>query len=534
MIELAEWLTKVQFAARPWLLLGKGPTFARRGEFDLDGWNRIGLNHVVRELPVDIAHVIDVDVLDACAEALPKHAQWLVMPRFPHVDCKPDPKRPLESFFDAHPVLRDFAARGRLVWYDLRSKTCPVLGKAPPLKVRFFSSEAALRLLARLGAKKVRTLGIDGGRSYSKAFADVQQQTLLQNQQPSFDLQFRELDAIVREHGLDFSSLIPPMRIFVGGDESETVAAKVLEHTIRKYASGPVEVTIMRDFAIPVPKDPKNRSRTKFSFYRFKIPELCGFQGRALYVDSDMQVFRDVAELWRIPFGERKVLCTYQASPPPAWKDHSWFHPGRQFSVMLLDCDRLPWRIEEIVRGLDEGRFDYANLLFEMCLVQKHEIGEDVPVEWNHLETYEPGRTALTHFTVVPTQPWKTDKTPLNDLWMRAYEEAVAAGAIDPQEVRAGIRKGFYKPGLEAALAKAPAFWSWVDPDAAAANGAKGPSGTVGADLQQAGREISRLERELHALRGSWTWRLGRLFTKPLDLLARRKAAASRQKDAAS
>ena len=51
-----------------------------------------------------------------------------------------------------YPVLRDFAARGRLVWYDLRSKTCPVLGKAPPLKVRFFSSEAALRLLARLGA----------------------------------------------------------------------------------------------------------------------------------------------------------------------------------------------------------------------------------------------------------------------------------------------------------------------------------------------------------------------------------------------
>ena len=288
MIELARWLKEVTFAPRPWLLLGKGPTFSRRAEFDLAPFLRIGLNHVVREIELDIAHVIDVDVVAACAEALAKNAQWLVMPRFPHVDCKPDPQRPLESFFASHPVLQDFDRRGRLVWYDLRNKTCPVLGEAEPIKVRFFSSEAALQLLARLGCKTVRSLGIDGGRSYSNAFRDLQHATLLKNEQPSFDIQFREIERIVKETGLDYRTLIPPMRIFVGGDESEQVAAKVLEYTIRKFASGPVDVTIMRDYAIPVPKDPKNRARTKFSFYRFRIPELCGYQGRALYVDSDM------------------------------------------------------------------------------------------------------------------------------------------------------------------------------------------------------------------------------------------------------
>ena len=515
MIELARWLKDVSFPGRPWLLLGKGPTFSRRSEFDLGSFNRIGLNHVVREVPVDIAHVIDVDVVAACAQALPANARWLLMPRFPHVDCKPDPARPLESFFTSHPVLQDFTQRGRLVWYDLRNKTCPVLGAAPPIKVRFFSSEAALQVLARLGAKVVRSLGIDGGRSYSKTFADVQQTTLLANAQPSFDIQFREIERIVRENGLDYHSLIPPMRVFVGGDESEQVAARVLEHTIRKHASGPVEVTIMRDLRIPVPKDPENRARTKFSFFRFKIPELCGYRGRALYVDSDMLVFKDIAELWQIPFGERKILCSFQASPPPAWKDSSWFHPGRQFSVMLLDCDRLPWRIEEIIRGLDERRFTYADLLFRMCLVKSEEIGEDLPAHWNHLETYEPGRTALVHFTVVPTQPWKTDDTPLDGLWMEAYGEAVAAGAVDPKQVREGIQKGWYKASLEPALAKAPAFWSWVDPDSK-------PVSDREARLQSAEREIARLQDEIDSMRRSWTWRVGRLLTKPLDLLARR------------
>src|SRR5262245_42863617 len=145
MIELARWLQDAVFPGRPWLLLGKGPTFSRRHEFELASFNRIGLNHVVREVSVDIAHVIDVAVVAACAQALPANAQWLLMPRFPHVACRPDPARPLESFFASHPVLQDFEQRGRLVWYDLRNKTCPVLGTAAPIKVRFFSSEAALQ-----------------------------------------------------------------------------------------------------------------------------------------------------------------------------------------------------------------------------------------------------------------------------------------------------------------------------------------------------------------------------------------------------
>ena len=46
----------------------------------------------------------------------------------------------------------------------------------------------------------------------------------------------------------------------------------------------------------------ENRPRTPFSFQRFLIPELCGYSGKAIYLDADMQVFRDIRELWNYDF----------------------------------------------------------------------------------------------------------------------------------------------------------------------------------------------------------------------------------------
>ena len=232
------------------------------------------------------------------------------------------------------------------------------------------------------------------------------------------------------------------MHVFAGTDESQYVATKVLEYSLQKHASGPVVLHPMTADGIPMPKDKENRPRTGFSFCRFTIPERMGFRGRGLYVDADMLVFSDVAELWRIPFGEQKVLCTYQPEPPPAWRDNKFFHRGRQFSVMLLDCDRLPWRISEIVRGLDEKKYTYPQLMFELCLVKPHEIEDRIPQGWNHLERYEPGETRLIHYTVVPTQPWKHRTNPHGPMWDRYLAEAIEAGAVTGRDLEIGVEKG--------------------------------------------------------------------------------------------
>lgn len=458
MIDLREWGRSAELAAKPWLLLGKGPTFERRAEFDLSAYNLLALNHVVRELKVDVAHVIDVDVAATCADDLRANCRWLIMPRRPHVDFRPA-EQLLEDFFDDVPVLRELSDEGRLVYYNLSNR--PPVDDAPVIGVRFFSAEAALNILGEIGATTVRSLGIDGGRAYSGAFKDLEGATMLANSQPSFSLQFAEIDAIVRRHGLDYAPLVPsphqePIRVFVGCDESQLVASAVLEHSIRKHATRPVEFTTMIDLDVPEPKDPANRARTGFSFYRFLIPKLCGYQGRALYIDSDMQVFADMDELWQIPFEDDTVLCTYQAEPPPEWKDDPNFKPGRHLAVMMLDCSRLQWDIDEIVAGLDEGRYDYKQLMSDLCIVPEEQIAERIPRGWNSLEQYEEGTTKLVHYTVVPTQPWKNDENALRELWMDGFRAALAAEAVDPELVQRSIAAGHVKNSLARELNQPP------------------------------------------------------------------------------
>jgi len=442
MIDLRDWIRSTSFAPKPWLLLGKGPTFSRRAEFPLADYNLMGLNNVVSEQKVDVAHIIDVDVVEKCADALRENCRFLVMARRPHVHFLPGERR-LEDYFDDLPVLRELDEQGRLVWYN--AATSAPVGDSPQIGVRFFSSEAAMNILGEMAVKKVRTLGIDGGTRYSAEFEDLPE---LENGLPSFDAQFRELEDIVAKHEMDYDPLIEPMRVFCGLDESQIVAARVLEYSIRKHTSGPVRFFPMLDVPTPEPKDPKNRGRTGFSFSRFHIPKLAGYSGRALYVDADMQVFSDLAELWEIPFDGASVMCTRQDEPPAQWKDSSWFKPGRQLSVMLLDCARLDWDIEDIIGGLDQGRYTYEQLMFDLCLVQPDEINDEIPPEWNHLEHHEPGKTKLLHYTVVPTQPWKNDKNPLKSLWEPEFEEAREAGVVHRDEAFRLARRGYIKPSL--------------------------------------------------------------------------------------
>ena len=444
MIELRDWIASSPFPDRPWLLLGKGPSFSRRDEFPLADYNLLGLNNVAAEIKVDVAHAIDLDVVEACGERLLGNCDFLLMPRRPHVRFEPTSEL-LEDHFERLAVLRRLDEQGKLVWYDASTSHWPPLGESPVVGVRFFSSEAALEILGRMGVKKVRSLGVDGGTGYGREFSDLEDLT---NTRPSFDAQFREMEEIVRRHGIDYDPLIEPMRVFVGLDESQLVAARVLEHSIRKHASRPVRFVPMLDLPTPVPKDPANRGRTGFSFSRFHIPELAGYRGRALYLDADMQVFADLAELWDIPFGDKKVLCTRQDEPPEQWRGSDWFKPGRQMSVMLLDCERLDWDVERIVGGLDAGEYSYEQLMFELCVVDPDEIGDDVPPEWNHLEHYEPGVTKLLHYTVVPTQPWKNDENPLRELWMPEFREAKFAGIVREDEVQRLARAGHVKRSL--------------------------------------------------------------------------------------
>ncbi len=168
------------------------------------------------------------------------------------------------------------------------------------------------------------------------------------------------------------------------------------------------------------------------------IPQLAGYRGRGIYLDADMLVFSDIAEMWDLPMGECRVLCTRQDEPPHTWANNPHFQPGRQMSVMLLDCGRLDWTIEEIVRGLDEGRYSYRELMCDLAILPAEHVGESMPTEWNCLEHFEAGRTRLLHYTDMDMQPWRRPGNPLWSIWRAFYRAALRDGAVDPALCGAG------------------------------------------------------------------------------------------------
>jgi hypothetical protein len=489
-IEFREWATRQDVNDRPWLLLGKGPSFGKLAQIDVSKFRVCTLNHVIRQVPADIAHMIDLDVVHDCADEIYRNARVLAMPYRPHVNCRPSEKS-INDFIAEVPVLRKLADEGRLVWYNAATSK-KKNGDSPVIQVKFFSAEAALNLLAAIGVRTVRSLGVDGGSSYSSAFSDLDEKTRLANGHTSFDKQFSGIARTIRTTGIFYAPLHiqAPVRVFVGADAAQIAGVKVLEYSIKKFASMSVEVQVIDDRDVPVPKEPANRSRTGFSFSRFHIPKLCGYKGRGIYVDADMQVFTDIRSLWTWDMSDADVL--YAESGKEGARIP-------QFSVMLLNCANLDWDVNKIVAGLDSGAFDYRQLMQQLCIMPAERRKPELPFEWNSLEHYEVGKTCLIHYTDMPTQPWVSNRNRNGQIWYDCCREAIDEGFISKDFVYGEVEKGNVSPELPGWLGlPAPAGFGkmkteWVPPFRRFTSMAKVPQ--LGVKSETAGsQEVARSE----------------------------------------
>lgn len=214
MKQVTAWWEEINGGGQRWLLLGKGPSFETRGRFDLEAYTTVGINHVAREMPVDVTSIVNYEVLGDCGAEIARNSRYLLMPRFPH-SIPGDYGPSLETYFQAYPFLERLSLEGRLVWYNLSSD--PVFhdppASGPPLQEPFvvqngrFSVSILFNLLGALGARQVRTLGVDGGRSYAPTFADMEESRKLANGIASYDYQFEDMMGTVKRYGLDYAPL---------------------------------------------------------------------------------------------------------------------------------------------------------------------------------------------------------------------------------------------------------------------------------------------------------------------------------------
>lgn len=193
------------------------------------------------------------------------------------------------------------------------------------------------------------------------------------------------------------------IRVFIGYDARETVAWHVLCHSILARSSLPVAFVPL---ALDNLKDVFHRERnplqsTDFSFTRFLTPYLSGYEGWSLFMDCDMLMRRDIAELWALRDERYAVMCVQHDHRPVETKKfldqpQSAYGKKNWSSVMLFNnakCRALTPDYVNTASGLELHQFKW--------LAGDHLIGA-LPQGWNHLVGYDAPDpdAANVHFTL--------------------------------------------------------------------------------------------------------------------------------------
>ena len=180
------------------------------------------------------------------------------------------------------------------------------------------------------------------------------------------------------------------IRVFIGFDTVETVSYHVLSHSIQARASEPVSITplMLSQLSGVMTRERHNLQSTEFSFSRFLVPSLCDYEGWALFMDCDMLVLDDMADLWKLRddnFAVQvvkhdhvpKETTKFLGNPQSKYEKKNWS------SVMLFNnekCKALTPDFVNTATGLELHRFQWLD---------SDDLIGDIPHRWNHLVGYD-------------------------------------------------------------------------------------------------------------------------------------------------
>lgn len=221
------------------------------------------------------------------------------------------------------------------------------------------------------------------------------------------------------------------VKIFIGtsanGEDAE--AEMTYEYTLRKNTDKELEIVWMRqtkDLTSIWGGWNTERWSTPFSGFRWAIPQVCNYEGRAIYTDVDMINFKDINEL----------LETDLNNKPIAARRGSRFG-GHEFCVMVFDCEAFKQHSLPInrMKQIAESHLRMINKFSG-----NDDLVEDLDPRWNCLdgEDYSVDNMWQLHYTKMESQPWSPSwftgvscehrRAELVDLWYAKKHEAQDAG----------------------------------------------------------------------------------------------------------
>jgi lipopolysaccharide biosynthesis glycosyltransferase len=212
-----------------------------------------------------------------------------------------------------------------------------------------------------------------------------------------------------------------PIPIFIGYDPREAIAYHVCANSIIRHSSVPVAIVPLalnnfRDYT-----ETHTDGSNQFIYSRFLVPHLMGYSGHAIFMDGDMIVRGDIAELWALKQADKDVQVVkhnyktrmtekYLGAKNEDYPRKNWS------SVMIFNCSNFPTRklTPEYIQkstGAHLHRFAWTS---------DDRVGE-LPPEWNWLpDEYGENQDAkLLHYTLGTPCFHEFATTTMADEWHR-------------------------------------------------------------------------------------------------------------------
>jgi hypothetical protein len=242
------------------------------------------------------------------------------------------------------------------------------------------------------------------------------------------------------------------IKVFIGTSEINRVEEAVLVNSIKEKIAWEPKIFFLNgdkctiegpDFfqTVNIPSDLTNQYVTKFTAMRFTIPEICKYQGKALYIDSDQVVLSDLNQILQGISDEFSfaAVSVNNAYSHPRFRrlvlDRISSHRDlKNFflaSVILFNCEKCFFDVPSISESLKKGDFSYQDFIWLGPQFRK-KFGLKVAnlnPEWNALDSLPEG-AKIVHFTDLSMQPWKFSHHPLLKFWRKFFLKTVQDGGI--------------------------------------------------------------------------------------------------------
>ena len=269
-----------------------------------------------------------------------------------------------------------------------------------------------------------------------------------------------------------------PIRVFVGSCastavEEQTLLRSLLEHTeclLDVWIIDGIE-RVLREVATgsekPLPEEWRDRvaGDSGFAFARFAPPELCGYDGRAIYLESDQLVYADIGELWDLDLAGASVGAVryeHMLGTVPYQRE------GYLNSVLVFDCARSTGlSMAAVTERHGETPSKFSDWL-SMTPAFLEQFGLDVVAidpAWNVCDKVVDG-TKILHFTNWESHPWRVAGHPCAAQWRKAYLDCAAAGHLSGELLAKATQLGYVSRRMQALpriprVLAAPIDYAW-------------------------------------------------------------------------